>query len=221
MSNILTIGLVSEGTTDQRFLPNIIKRTFEELSFDCKGEIDVYDIEIIEKKGIGFVNHVLNASKDYSWINILCVHSDSDNESDKNVLINKINPTLEKVKNLDENENCKNIVFVVPIQMTESWMLSDTNLLIEEIGTTKTIEDLDLPININSIEQISNPKQKIIECISTALLEQSSRRRNSIKISDLYLPISQKISLDKLKNLSSYNKFRNNCIKSLKKLDYL
>lgn len=219
MSNILTIGLVSEGTTDQRFLPNIIKRTFEELSFECKGEIEVYDIEIIEKKGTSFIDNVLNASKDYSWLNILCIHTDSDDISDKDVLNNKINPTIEKVKTLDENNNCKNIVFVVPIQMTESWMLADPELLVEEIGTKKTVQDLNLPTSL--IENISDPKQKIMDCITKALAEQTSRRKNSIKISDLYSPISQKISLNTLKNLSSYNKFRDNCIESLKILSYL
>lgn len=219
MSNILTIGLVSEGTTDQRFLPNIIKRTFEELSFECKGEIEVYDVEIIEKKGTSFIDNVLNASKDYSWLNILCIHTDSDDISDKDVLNNKISPTIEKVKTLDENNNCKNIVFVVPIQMTESWMLADPELLVEEIGTKKTVQDLNLPTSL--IENISDPKQKIMDCITKALAEQTSRRKNSIKISDLYSPISQKISLNTLKNLSSYNKFRDNCIESLKILSYL
>lgn len=221
MGNILTIGLVSEGTTDQRFLPNIIRRTFEELAFDCKGEIDVYEPEIIEKKGRSFSEHVLNASKDYNWLNVLCVHTDSDDISDKNVLDNKINPTLERIKNLEENTNCKNIVFVIPIQMTESWMLADTNLLVEEIGTSKTIQDLDLPTNVNLIESISDPKEKISRTIQIALSDQSSRRKNLIRISDLYLPISQKISLNSLKKLSYYNKFRDNCIKSLEILKYL
>ncbi|MCO6491039.1 MAG: hypothetical protein J5I98_21660 [Phaeodactylibacter sp.] len=43
MSNIVTIGFVTEGTTDVRFLENIIKRAFEEIAFDCSGEIEVYD----------------------------------------------------------------------------------------------------------------------------------------------------------------------------------
>ena len=62
---------------------------------------------------------------------------------------------------------------------------------------------------------------KIIDCINIALSNQSYRRRNSIKISDLYLPLSQKISLSNLENLLSYKKFRANCVKALKKLDYL
>ena len=45
MTNILTIGIISEGVTDERFLPNIIRKTFEELAFECNGEIEVYEPE--------------------------------------------------------------------------------------------------------------------------------------------------------------------------------
>ncbi len=219
MTNILTIGFISEGTTDQRFLSNIIMRTFENLAFECKNEIEVYEPVIIHKQGTTFVDQVLKACEDSSWLNILCVHTDSDHISDKSVLENKINPTLDKINSSTKNI-CKNVVFLIPIQMTEAWMLADINLLIEEIGTNKKINELGLPTNINQIESVSDPKEQIINLIRLALSDQKSRK-NSIKISDLYSPISQKISLSDLEKLSSYKKFKDNCIDSLKKIGYI
>lgn len=43
------IGFVTEGTTDARFLGNIIQRSFEDAAFECKGQIEILPIQHIEK----------------------------------------------------------------------------------------------------------------------------------------------------------------------------
>ncbi len=220
MTNILTIGIISEGVTDERFLPNIIRKTFEELAFECNGEIEVYEPELIKKQGNTFIEQVLNAATGNHWINILCVHTDADSSSDKKVFTEKILPAFDKIEKYEKENICKNLVAIVPIQMTEAWMLSDTQLLIDEIGTDKNLQDLELPKALNEIENISDPKNTIENAIRIAFSEQSPRRKR-LSLGELYSPISQKVKLSNLKYLSSYNKFRQSSYIALKKLGYI
>lgn len=218
MSNIVTIGFITEGPTDIRFLRPIIKRTFEEIAFECKGEIEVFDPVYVDS-GIGpFSERVLNAAKnaEKNGLMVLCVHTDSDNKRDAQVFNNKIIPAFREVNNSAE-EICKNLIAIVPIQMTEAWMLADKQLFKEEIGTTKT--DVELGIDKRP-ENYSDPKSVLKTAISIALKDESKRRRN-LDLGELYLPIGQKLSIDCLLNLPSYNKFSLAVRNAFVKLNYL
>lgn len=45
------VGLMTEGTTDERFLESVVKRTLMDVAYECKGDIDI-DLQTI-KKGKG------------------------------------------------------------------------------------------------------------------------------------------------------------------------
>ncbi len=219
MSNILTIAYSAEGNTDQRFLESIIKRTFEEIAFKCDGIIEVFDpIYIKLDKRDGFISAVclaaLQAFKD--GINVLCIHADADSYSDNEVAQNKIIPAFDAIAKLDTNA-CKNLVAIIPVQMSEAWMLADKELLKEEIDTIKSNEDLGLT---RAPETISDPKETIKTAIRNAQKD-SSKRRDRISINELYQPIGQKISLDKLESLPSFVKFKCAVEDAFKKLNYL
>ena len=217
MNNILTIGYICEGKTDRRLLSNIIRKTFEELAFECKGQIEVYEPEFIASEGNKFVEKVTSAAKKAKWANILCVHTDSDSESDDEAFNFRINPAFEYVKE-EKGNLCKNLVAIVPIQMSEAWMLADSELLLEEIGANDRRRQLNLPRQ-NQIERKSDPKS-LIEEILRITNDSSGRRRSRLTISELYTPISQKINLDHLKNLSAFDKFYQNAKKALVRINY-
>jgi hypothetical protein len=216
----LFIGLFTEGTTDIRFLRNIVKRTFDEISFECQGQIEISEIQIIKITKSSFVEDVINASRkgvnDFGIL-ILCVHADADDSNDDAVYKYKMNPALSGIENV-EDDICKTIVPIVPVRMTEAWMLADKTLLKKEIGTTKTDQELGI---YREPEQYSDPKETIENAIRTARQERTKRHRKDLTISDLYLSIGQSISIDKLKQLSSYNKFQENIRSAFEKLNYL
>jgi hypothetical protein len=162
VSNILTIAYTTEGSTDQRFLKSIILRMFEEVAFDCEGVIEVFDPIFIKfPKSDSFINGVIAASiKAYDiGMNVLCVHVDADSNKDDEVLTSKIEPAISALKSDLALNNCKNLVTIIPIHMTEAWLLADKELLKEEMNTS--ISNTDLGIN-RAPESIANPK-KIIE----------------------------------------------------------
>lgn len=167
MNRQLFAGLFTEGTTDVRFLEPIVEKTLAEIAFECRGsiEIEVKTIEIV-KTNLNFVEQV---------IMLLCVHTDADGITDRQVRQSKIQPAKEFLSGLDENRFCKIVAAIIPIQMTEAWMLADTTLLKEQIGTTQS--DAELGLHRNP-EEVNNPKNLIREIIRATQADRKQRLRN-------------------------------------------
>jgi hypothetical protein len=222
MSNFILTGLFTEGTTDNRFLESVVKRTLEEVAFDCTGDIDV-ELEIIKinKKDLSFSDQVLEASKsafEKFSILLLFVHTDSDDTNDELIFASKIVPAQKKLSDQDSGSHCKEMIAIVPIHMTEAWMIADTVLLKSEIGIDKT--DAELGIHLNP-ERLKNPKNIIEEIIRLSKEDFTKRRRNNgLNISDLYQIMGQKVELSELEKLPSYLKFKNSLIIKLKELNF-
>ena len=218
----LFAGLFVEGTTDISFLSSIVERTLQNVAFDCKGEIDLEVKEIkIDKSGLSFCDQVVMASeKGFSefGITILCVHSDADNKKLEDTYQNRINQAIDRLMQLEAKQYCKILVAIVPIQETEAWMLADKELLKNEIGTDKS--DNELEIN-RQPESIARPKEVIENAIRIARENYTRKRRKDLTIGDLYLPVGQAMSLDKLEKLESYRDFKNNVKEAFKTLNLL
>lgn len=222
MSRQIFVGLFSEGSTDNRFLESIVTRTFDEIGFDCNGEVETEVKSIsINKAGKSFSEQVVEASKkgieDYG-IMILCVHTDADNSDDTQMFKSKITPAQTELNSKDENDYCKILTPIVPIQMIEAWMLADKELMKEEIGTDKS--DNELGINRHP-ETISDPKYTIEEAIRIARSDLTKRRRKDLSIAELYLPIGQKISQEQLCTLNSFKKFKEAIRNAYRQLNYM
>jgi hypothetical protein len=214
------IGFTTEGKTDNRFLENIIQRSFEDVAFECEGQIEILPIQHLEKHYGEFLNAVESHAyqAESNGIMVLCVHADADDRMDNNVFEHKINPAFHNVEGKVTEPICRNLVAVVPIQMTEAWMLCDCDLLKNEIGTNKRDDELGIH---KPPESYANPKQVIENAISTARLDLTKRRRRELTIGELYLPIGQKVALNKMERLPSYQKFKEAVRNAFRKLNYL
>lgn len=219
MINQITIGFATEGTTDVRFLESIIQRTFEEVAFDCTAEIEVLPLQYLPKEtGNIEVSSVSYAKKaDELGIMVLCLHKDADDKSDANAFQFNILPAFRSIES-NPDIYCKNLVAIVPVQMSEAWMLADTELLKDEIGTDLTDQQLNIYQNP---ESIADPKKSIIDAIRIARQTMTRRTRRDLKIGELYQPVGQKIELVHLKKLPSYLKFREAVQRAFQKLNYL
>jgi len=206
MSQII-IGYTTEGTTDIRLLESIIVRTFISVGFECEKQIEIISPIIYLKKIIGdtFVNQIFHISKDAfeKGVMAVCVHVDADSPDDT-VAMNKMAAAFEHVSVSEDTSVCKNLVSVIPVHMSEAWMLADKQLLKDEIGTN--LSDVDLGINHHP-ESFNDPKATISNAISISRQHLAKRRRRDLSIGELYQPIGQKIGLNKLEALPSYMKF--------------
>ena len=216
----LFIGLYSEGTTDFRFLESIVERTFWDVGMDCNTTIEIFVHQIkINKTGLDFTEQLLAAAKkgtDDFGISVLCVHTDSDATKDT-LAFAKINNAI-KTLHAKGDDFCKLVTAIVPVQMIESWMLADKELLKSEIGTEKTDNDLGIS---RTPESIADPKTVIENAIKIAREELPKRRRRELTIGELYSPIGSKISIKSLSRLSSFQKFKTAITDTFKQLNYL
>jgi hypothetical protein len=223
MNNTLVIAFYAEGTTDIRFLSKIILRTTEQIILNRSQSIisvlEPFPIEV-EKMGNRVQEIRQAAAKAYGY-NILIIHADADYEIDEKAFKERINPGFESVQ-LDktEEEFCKDLLAIVPVQMTEAWMLADKEALKEELGTQKNNRELGLSFPLKQVEKIANPKSKIQEIIRIAFKDLPIHKRR-IQISSLYSPLGQQVSLDILEKLPSYLKFKTNLTNILIKLNYI
>lgn len=216
------IGLTTEGTTDIRFLEKIVERTFEEIAYDCFGDVEpVFRVLNVDKHGLSFVDYILRASQqgiDEMGMAILCVHTDADDVTIDGVMNNKMLPAQNVLLGAESERTCKILVPIIPVQMMESWMLADKDLLKHEIGTDLT--DNELGINRNP-ESIADPKSVIEEAIRISRRNVVKRRRRDLKIGDIYMAVGQKVAIDKLLLLPSYQHFQNEVRNAYRKLHLL
>ncbi len=220
MAKQITVGFNGEGSTDEHFLTSIIQRTFEDVALECKGETDVLPVQYIKRpKSQGIEKSVVEAARRAEQLGlfVLCVHVDADDRDDQTAFAHHIQPAFSAVQATTETV-CKNLVAIVPVQMTEAWMLADKGLLKNEIGTSKSDQELGLH---RQPESFSDPKKAIEEAIRTALRDETQRKRQQFGIGDLYTPIGQKISLDQLSQLPSYQKFKEAVRGAYRYLNYL
>lgn len=222
MSRQIFIGLVAEGTTDVRFLKNVIFKSVQELSWQCETEVDIFDIREIYPNGDSFVEKMLNAAriaqKDYS-ISMLCIHADSDSKTATEVMQNKFEPFFEALRTMSPKDYCKCIVPTIPIQMIESWMLADKPLL-KSLINAEAMTDAELGLD-RAPESYADPKKVINEAIRIVMEGKPKKRRDEIRISDLYEIIGHEISLESLRSIPSFCEFEKRVTEAFRLLNLL
>lgn len=218
----LFIGFTVEGTTDTKFLTQIIQNVFEETALDCRTEIVIEDVRLVDVPKTTFVETMLNASRkaatDYG-MSVLCIHADSDARTIEHVTNNKFHPLDEALDSVDNENYCKSIVPIIPIQMTESWMLADKELLKVKINA-RDKRDVDLGLH-RAPESYADPKQIIEMAIRIAQEGKTKRRRNDLSIDDLYVELGQSITMERLRTIPSFTVFENNVRIAFRTLGYI
>ncbi len=216
----LFAGLFTEGTTDIHFLESIVKKTLDEVAFECKNQIETeLSIISISKSGKTFVEQVLEASRkgiEEAGIMLLCVHTDADESEITRALHSKIIPAQTALATQNAAEYCQILVAIIPVQMTEAWMLADKDLIKKQLNTTKT--DIELGIH-QKPESIADPKQALKKAIQKANKNVTQKRRKDLTINDLYSLVGQSLDLEKLALLPSYLHFKENLTQGFRQLN--
>lgn len=209
MAYQVIVALTTEGSTDIRFLENIVQQAFEHVSFECTKDIEIiYQTLTTTKVGRGsFANYVVEAAKEAAecGATTVAIHSDADkNTYDERLNYNFV-PARNAVASEDPKSICKQITPVIPVRMIEAWMLADKEQFRIEVGTTLSYHDLGID---GDPEQMADPKNKISLAIKTAN-ERATHKKpvRDIDISDLYEILGQSLDVEKLMTMDSYCRF--------------
>lgn len=215
----LRLALYAEGTTDEQFLPSILQRTCEQLiAKHNRTAVNVLDPKIIAKKK-NIANRdesILQAARDAIDFHILVIHADADSHTQEKALRERFQRGYELVK-LSNEQVCKYLVPVVPIYMTEAWLLADNDALRQIIGTNMKAQELGLLQKARLIETDSNPKQTLKNIVQKAYANRS-KRQQQVDLSIIYRSLGRSIRLEQLENLKAYNQFVHDLTATLKKI---
>ena len=159
----MELALISEGTSD--------KVLIEPLRWLCN---DIYSGQVYEFEPIVFsglprkpslsekIQIVLNQNRHQ----MVLIHRDQDNSRRSNRL--REIEEAEKIARANVSAPGESVcVAVIPVRMTETWLLIDEAALKKAAGFPANKSALDLP-KPNRLEGIANPKEKLYELIKDA-----------------------------------------------------
>jgi len=217
----LIMALFVEGATDARFLEVIAERTaLQILISQSHAVVEVLPIQRLHPTGGEQAQRILAAAHDANGYHLLIVHADADAHSRDAAWTERIQPGFALVQEavaLGESV-CDQCVSLIPVQMTEAWLLADGDSLLHLIGTRETAENLGLRHTGRQIESIADPKEYINSILRNARRNMQPSRRKYVQLGSLYEPLARQISLERLNLLPSFRYFRSELAQSLVEL---
>lgn len=217
------MALYTEGATDNRFLPTIAQRTAQELLLRRASQIvDVLPVQLVRGvRAESRAEAILQAARQSWGYQLLLIHSDADSRTAEAALGDRIQPGLDLVAQQDDQTAlCRQMVPVVPVTMTEAWMLADAATLYRILGTAQPNDSLEIPTSPAEIERLADPKEHLNQILRNASATRSRRRRKSRTVGQLYEPLGEQINLAELSRLSAYQRFQADLETALRTLNY-
>ena len=214
MPSFLYPAFTGEGNTDRRFLSQIITRTFQELLFEAKQQVDsIPPLWLGAAKGEGKIFAAAKTANDYT-LELYCIHADADRLTHDETLRQRIIPGIDAYN----KARPETLVFIpiIPMRMIEAWMLADTSLLKTLIRTELSDSDLGWT---GEPEGKAKPKETIIEGIRISKRAKANKFHGNIN--SLYGDVGEQIDLQTLGRLPSYQRFRAAARTALVELVYL
>ncbi len=194
----LVMAMVVEGSTDARFLDVIAERTaLQILGKRSHTIVEVLPIQRLRPTGENLAQRILDAARSAYGYHLLLVHADADASTRDAAWNKRIQPGFALIHSaLERNETvCNRYMAVIPVQMTEAWMLADSAALLAVIGTNESLASLGLRHSPGQIESIADPKAHINGALETVRQSLPRSRRKYIHLSSLYEPLARRIDL--------------------------
>ena len=165
--------LLSEGGSDRALMPIIdwlLYQYFPDVSIQGRWA----ELRSLPHPPRGLTARIQTAIE-LEPCDILFVHRDS----------NSAGPELRRLEIVDafdrvilQEQSLPRLLPVVPIRMTEAWLLADENALRTAAGNPTGTMPLAIP-NINELESLLNPKDLLHELLRTAIGLSARRRQKS------------------------------------------
>lgn len=223
MTTLIT-ALYAEGRTDERFLPVILQRTLVDLlGHRSNRVVDVWLPMLVKPdQKSSRAEDILAVARKATGSHLLFVHADADHLTWTKALSERVLPGISLVQErLTAGEAvCRDLVPVIPVQMVEAWMLADPEALRATVGTVLSPDELGIPMQAHEIEGEARPKERLA-AIMRAAYAQRPRRRRSVNIGDLYQPLADQVSLERLNRLPAYRQLVGDLTTALTSLGFI
>lgn len=219
----LVSALYAEGRSDERFLPILLQRVLADLlSRRAPRVVDVVEPFVLRPaKSPSREEAILASAQQSAGYHVLFVHADADDATAESAYLERIEPGLSMVQSAygDGVLVCHHLVPVIPVQMVEAWLLADAEALCAMVGITLVKAASHLP-RAHEVEGLSDPKARLIDIIRLAQA-QRPRHRRRIVIGEYYEPLANRVRLEELRRLPSYQKLEADLEEMLRQLGFI
>lgn len=199
---IVTTGLIADGSSDRALIP-LIKLLLKEhllLPFE--------EPQLIQETKDSLAARVQDALEKYS-LDILFIHRDAENETYEHR-----EAEIRRSVPLDKLDS---VIFVIPIKMTEAWLLTDPVAIRCAVGNPNSLIQLHLP-KAAKVEQCQ-AKDVLFETLTLAC-ELGAQRRRKFKPEKYRHRVAELISdLNSLRLIPSFKRLEEGLIPCLAKLN--
>ncbi|MDC7785737.1 DUF4276 family protein [Rhodoplanes sp. TEM] len=214
----LVIGLFSEGSTDSRFLPQIIYRhTLDLIQVGGKQNVQLQEDPILLP---GTINgeRAARMCSEARAIDLFVVHADAA----ANARMRILETMIEDIKEIASRQcglGKHRIVPLLPCREMESWALTDPDAIARACGFDAWPSNIVRPWNPDRAESLNDPKAILRDAVKT--LHSRTRQRRLPQIGDILERIGTDIDLNRLSRAESFKEFSSDLEASLKNLEIL
>lgn len=189
----IIFGVFAEGPTDYRFFSILLERYLSHFCYVNQVDVDILPAILIkadEKYPSSFIDRMKHIEQEHTstgGLPYVFIHNDADSRTLDQVLTHKWEPWLNECK------NSSMWLAIIPIKMTEAWMLADTSALQSTfIIDQKSVQQI---IGTSNPESINEPKSKLREIAKTGKQK---------RITNFEENLAKRINLELLEQLPSF-----------------
>lgn len=165
----LRYTLLSDGPSDKALMPILtwlLRQHFPNLPIQSRWS-DLRRLRTPPRE----LHERIRESINWYPCDLLFVHRDAETVS----LVERLSEINQAVSNASVDRQMPAVVCVVPVRMTEAWLLFDINAIRQAAGNPHGTVPLNLP-TLSDVESIPNPKRVLRDILRTAI-ELGARRR--------------------------------------------
>lgn len=198
----LNTALYAEGPTDVEFLCPLLGRLCAELLMESGVPVELSDVlpllDLPEHRALPRDHRILEAARaaDGAWM-LLFIHADADGDA-RAAVAERVEPARQLIRRAFDDR--QPTVAVVPVRMTEAWILSDADALRKGLGTSLSDADLGLAdVIAHGPESVTKPKAVLQQVFNRA-----RPQRRAASIGPYLGRIGACTSLQKLRRLDAF-----------------
>ena len=195
--NELRYTLLSDGSSDRALIP-ILTWLLQQHLLDCALQNEWADLARLPNPPQDFPDRIRQTLELYPC-DLLFVHRDAESES-RETRRDEIMDAWEKAAG---SATASSAVCVIPVRMTEAWLLFDLGAIRKAAGNPNGVIPLDLP-PLQRLESLPDPKKDLYEVLLEAS-ELPGRRRKTFRVAERVHRVSEYIDdFSPLRQLSAF-----------------
>lgn len=217
----LVLALYAEGRTDERFLPVIVQRTADwilrQRAFAAVDVLEPLPLKA-DPEASSRAERIFSVARKAVGFHALIVHADADAPTADDALQDRIEPGRQLVREA-EGDVCRDLLPIIPIRMTEAWMMADAEAFRQVVGTDLRADQLGFPDQPHQVEAIQDPKHSLNITLNQIFSRQ--RRRRKVYLGRYYEPLARRIRLDMLQRVPAFRQFTSDLTHLLQHLHFV